>query len=129
MENKIKLWEEKDFTYLNNNLIIVFEILDQNLSNEDNFFICAKMFWNNNPNHSYVIEEINFYTPSNINHTFENGISVKGNLIIREFSDFDNKNAFGIFGNFYYYEPNTTNYISHSEGFITRLPALSNTDS
>lgn len=116
MKTEKKIWEEVIFPEFNDNLIIHFEV--PIWDNEVDFEITLEIFWNKNKIDRYIPINIFFSTPCYIEYTFENGITIKGTLAIKKFSDFHSKDTLGVFADFHYYKNLNASYIWHTEGFL-----------
>jgi hypothetical protein len=117
MKTEIKIWEDRIFPQLRDNLVIHFEI--PRWIGEERF-IEFKMFWKRNMIDVYIPEgRLSPFEKPTIDYLFSNGIYVKGTLEIKPFNDPEGIHTYGIFGDFYYYnKPRGGNYIWHTEGFL-----------
>ncbi len=116
MKIEKKIWEERIFPNFDDNLVIHFEIPIWN--NEFDLEIGLEIFWKKNRIDCYIPINIFYSTPCYIEYTFENGITIKGTLTIKKFSDFHSKDTLGIFADFHYYKKLKESYIWHTEGFL-----------
>ncbi|MFY0629710.1 MAG: hypothetical protein JXR05_04965 [Flavobacteriaceae bacterium] len=116
MEVEIKIWEDKIFPNLNDNIVIHFEIPIWN--NELEYCISTKIFWKNNKQDNYKTGKLFISTPYTIYYTFQNEITIKGTLQIEKFSSYNSPDTLGIFADLYYFEVGKANYIWHTEGFL-----------
>ncbi|WP_075342631.1 hypothetical protein [Tenacibaculum agarivorans] len=121
-----KIWEDEVFPSLNDNLVIEFEI--QNYNNQETFIISTKVFWKNNPMDLYIPDIITIGTSNNIEYNFRNDITIKGNLFVKQFVDFQTKDKLGVFMDLYYYNGYKTNYIWHTDGFTISFNPILNTN-
>ncbi|CAL2084888.1 conserved protein of unknown function [Tenacibaculum sp. 190524A02b] len=116
METILKIWEDRIFPNVNDNLIIEFEIPTGGSKND--FEISSKIFWKKSNQDVYHPEKITTTTPCNLLYSFHNGISIKGKLSIKNFSSFNSSYTLGVFADFYYFNKTDVNYIWHTEGFL-----------
>ncbi len=116
MDVEIKIWEDTRFPNSDDNLVIHFEIPAWNEVEE--YQVLGHVFWKKNKNDSYKPMRMFISRPCAIHYTFQNGIIIKGTLEIKKFRDFNSKDTFGVFADFYYYKNELRNYIWHTEGFL-----------
>jgi len=119
MKTEIKIWEDRIFPEIRDNLVIHFEIAPWQNEQAINF----KIFWKRNVVDVYIPERLFIHEKGKIDYEFANGIYVKGTLEIKRFNDPEGLETFGIFGDFYYYKKRGGNYIWHTEGFLIGLGA------
>ncbi len=116
MDRKIKIWEDAILKEVDDHLIIHFETPMMN--EEVEYCISANIFWKKNKDDCCIPLNLFLYTPQNIDHTFQNGITIKGTVTIQKFGAFHSKDTLGIFADLYYYSNNSNLYIWHTEGFL-----------
>ncbi|MCV9929774.1 hypothetical protein OIU83_19085 [Flavobacterium sp. LS1R49] len=116
MNSQIKIWEDQVIPGFNDSLVIHFKIPTWNDELENT--VSLTIFWKKNKQDSYKPKEIFVSSPCYIQHTFQNGITINGNLDIKNFSYFNSTDTLGIFGDIYYYINENENYIWHTAGFL-----------
>jgi len=116
MKTEIKIWEDRIFPELRDNLVIHFEI--PVWQNETDQTIEIKIFWKKNLVDVYIPGKLVLHQRNFIEYEFANGIRIKGKLEIKKFSDPAGIDTHGIFSDFYYYKLSGQNYIWHTEGFL-----------
>ncbi len=126
MKTEIKRWEEIIFPNLNDNLVIECELPILTAST-DEYNTSLKIYWKHLPSDIYIPKNLSIYSTSLIEYTFENNISIRGEISLKEYNSFDTEDTLGVFANLYYYTPNTSNYIWHTEGFLISFSPNLNT--
>lgn len=119
MKNETKIWEDRIFPDLKDNLVISFKIPARQVDQE--LEIGLELFWKRNKDDLYIPGKLVFSKNAALEFDFANYIRIKGTLGIRKFADTDGSDRYGVFGDFYYYRTSGGNYIWHTEGFLVDL--------
>ena len=112
-----KRWEDKTFPDIQDSLVIVFK-LSVSANKNDSGEILPEVFWKKTSSNNYFPASLVFSSEGNINHTFSNGITIKGTLEWKKINNANINDTDGIWGNFKYYKKENESYFWHTVGFL-----------